>query len=69
MPKRPRKIQRTAMKTKSAPTKAVATDEALEQVLWDCLDEISFVETQKVEQRIIADPNRPEIVARAQVNG
>jgi hypothetical protein len=57
------------MKTKSAPTKAVATDEALEQVLWDCLDEISFVETQKVEQRIIADPNRPEIVARAQVNG
>ena len=57
------------MKTKNAPSKAVATDEAHEQMLWDCLAEIPFVEMQKVEQRLIADPNRPEIVARAQING
>jgi len=41
-----------------------ATDEAAEQVLWDCLAEIPFVKVQKVEQRIITDPGRPEIVAR-----
>jgi hypothetical protein len=57
------------MKTKHASSKAVATDEAHEQVLWDCLSEIPFVEMQKVEQRIIADPSRPEIVARAHING
>jgi len=57
------------MKTKNAPAKAVATDEAIEQVLWDCLAEIPFVEKQKVEQRLIADPSRPEIVARAHIGG
>ncbi len=41
-----------------------ATDEAAEQVLWDCLAEIPFVKVQKVEQRIISDPGRPEIIAR-----
>ena len=69
MPKRPRTKHRTPMKTKHAPSKALATDEAHEQVLWDCLSEIPFVEMQKVEQRIIADPSRPEIVARARING
>jgi len=32
------------MKTRIAPNKVVATDEAIEQVLWDCLSEIPFVE-------------------------
>lgn len=57
------------MKTRNAPAKNVATDEAAEQLLWDCLDEIPFIERQKVEQRIIADPTRPEIVARVRING
>src|SRR6266702_4459201 len=37
-----------------------ATDEAAEQVLWDCLAEIPFVKVQKVEQRIISDPGRSQ---------
>jgi hypothetical protein len=57
------------MKAKNAPVKAVATDETIEQMLWDCLAEASFIETQKVEQRVIADPNRPEIVARVRIGG
>jgi len=52
------------MKTKKALTKDLATDEAVEQMLWDCLAEIPFVEVLKVEQRAIADPARPEIVGR-----
>lgn len=57
------------MKTKNALVKAVATDETIEQMLWDCLAEAPFIETQKVEQRVIADPNRPEIVARVRIGG
>jgi hypothetical protein len=57
------------MKTKNAPVKAVATDETIEQTLWDCLAEAPFIETQKVEQRVIADPTRPEIVARVRIGG
>src|SRR5207247_1425056 len=69
MPKRHQTEPRRTMKTKNAPAKAVATDEAIEQVLWDCLAEIPFVEKQKVEQRLIADPSRPEIVGRAHIGG
>src|SRR5215510_5510413 len=57
------------IKMKNAPVKAVATDEAIEQMLWDCLAEVSFIETKRVEQRVIADPNRPEIVARLTIGG
>jgi len=44
-----------------------ATDERAEQILWDCLKEIPFVQILKVEQRIIPDPDKPEIVARIKV--
>ncbi len=57
------------MKTKKAQPKDVATDEAIEQILCECLTEIPFVEVDKVEQRVIADPARPEIVARIRVRG
>ncbi len=69
MPNAPRKKFRTIMKTRIAPNKVVATDEAIEQVLWDCLSEIPFVEVPKVEQRLLADPSRPEIVARVRIGG
>jgi hypothetical protein len=52
------------MKTKKEKTELTATDEAAEQLLWDCLSEIPFVQIQKVEQRIIPDRGKPEIVAR-----
>src|SRR5439155_8168483 len=54
----------TTKKTKSHP---VATDEMAEQLVWDCLKEIPFVQILKVEQRIILDPGKPEIVARIKV--
>jgi hypothetical protein len=57
------------MKSKNAPAKAVATDETIEQLLWDCLAEIPFIESKKVEQRILAEPGRPEILARLQIGG
>ena len=57
------------MKMKNALVKAVATDETIEQMLWDCLAEAPFIENHKVEQRLIADPNRPEIVARVRIGG
>jgi len=44
-----------------------ATDERAEQLLWNCLKEIPFVQTLKVEQRIVSDPGKPEIVARIKV--
>jgi hypothetical protein len=63
------RIEPNDMKTKNALVKAVATDETIEQMLWDCLAEAPFIETQKVEQRVIANPNRPEIVARVRIGG
>jgi hypothetical protein len=45
----------------------VATDEAAEQLLWDCLKEVPFLQVIKVEQRLIPAPGRPEIVARVKV--
>ena len=57
------------MKTSNAPSRVVATDEAIEQVLWNCLSEIPFIEMPKVEQRLLADPSRPEIVARVRIGG
>src|SRR5206468_9873660 len=55
------------MKTKKIKPPQTATDEAAEQLLWDCLKEIPFVQIIKIEQRIIADPGKPEIVARIKV--
>lgn len=57
------------MKPKPAPVKNIATDEATEQLLWDCLDEIPFIEHKQVEQRLLAHPGRPEIVARLRIGG
>ncbi len=54
---------------KKAKPQATATDEAAEQLLWDCLAEIPFIQSQKVEQQIIRNPGRPEIVARVQTPG
>jgi hypothetical protein len=56
------------MKQNSSPTKVAATDEAAEELLWDCLKEIPFVQINKVEQRIIPERGRPEIVARIKIN-
>src|SRR5438270_12362886 len=53
--------------TKKINTPDVATDESTEQLLWDCLKEIPFVQILKVEQRIIPDAGRPEIVARIKI--
>jgi hypothetical protein len=44
-----------------------ATDEAAEQLLWDCLKEVPFLQVSKVEQRLIPAPGRPEIVARVKI--
>lgn len=41
----------------------MATDEAADQLLWDCLAEIPFLQTQKVEQRILREAGRPDIMA------
>src|SRR5213596_2914380 len=55
------------MTTKKTNSHEVATDETIEQLLWDCLKEIPFVQIPKVEQRIIRDPGKPEIVARVKL--
>jgi hypothetical protein len=48
-------------------TAVAATDEAAEQLLWDCLKEVPFLQVSKVEQRLIPAPGRPEIVARVKI--
>lgn len=55
------------MKRNKKKSKVVATDEASEQLLWDCLKEVPFLQVSKVEQRLIPEPGRPEIVARIKV--
>jgi hypothetical protein len=55
------------MITKKTSSQQTATDERAEQLLWDALKEIPFVQILKVEQRIISDPGKPEIVARIKV--
>src|SRR5260221_4027078 len=55
------------MINKKVNAQEIATDERAEQLLWNCLKEIPFVQVVKVEQRIIADPGKPEIVARIKV--
>jgi len=57
------------MKTRNAPVKEIATDEAVERLFWETLDEIPFIEHKQVEQRMFAHPGRPEIVARIRING
>ena len=65
----PNNVSQRTMKSRRITGRAVATDETVEQLLWDCLAEIPFVHMQKVEQRVIADVDRPEIVARVQIDG
>ena len=57
----------STMTTKQINSHQTATDERFEQLLWDCLKEIPFVQMLKVEQRIITDPGKPEIIARLKV--
>jgi hypothetical protein len=52
---------------KKTNSQQTATDERAEQLLWDALKEIPFLQVLKVEQRIISDPGKPEIVARIKV--
>lgn len=54
-------------RTKKNSPAVVATDEAAEQLLWDCLKEVPFLQVSKVEQRLIPVPGRPEIVARVKI--
>jgi len=56
-----------SMTSKKTGSNEVATDEAMEQLLWDSLKEIPFVKILKVEQRLISEPGKPEIVARIKV--
>ena len=51
------------------PERGIATDETTEELLWDCLGEIPFIEHKQVEQRLLAHPGRPEIVARVRIGG
>jgi hypothetical protein len=44
--------------------KLSATDENAEQLLWNCLNEVPFLRDSKVEQRLIAEPGKPELMAR-----
>jgi hypothetical protein len=55
------------MKTTKIVTTPVATDDAIEQLLWDCLTEVPFVQIIKVEQRVFADASRPEVIARVRI--
>ncbi|HZI75112.1 MAG TPA: hypothetical protein VFD73_14015, partial [Gemmatimonadales bacterium] len=48
-------------------TSPVPTDDAIEELLWDCLAEVPFLQIQKVEQRVFADATRPEIVGRIRI--
>lgn len=48
--------------------KMAATDEAAEQKLWDCLNEVPFLRGFKVEQRLINEPGKPEIVAKVKID-
>jgi len=70
MPKRKiSKRSKAAARTAKASVRQIATDEAVEQLLWECLAEIPFVEVHKVEQRLIVEPDRPEVAAHIQVRG
>ncbi|HKX63578.1 MAG TPA: type IV toxin-antitoxin system AbiEi family antitoxin [Verrucomicrobiae bacterium] len=55
------------MKTTNIVTKPVATDDAIEQLLWNCLAEVPFLQIVKVEQRVFADASRPEVIARVRI--
>src|SRR5690349_9462916 len=55
------------MKTTKIVTKPVATDDAIEQLLWNCLTEVPFIQIVKVEQRVFTDANRPEVIARIRI--
>ena len=55
------------MKTTSTMNKPVATDDAIEQLLWNCLAEVPFVQIVKVEQRVFTDASRPEVIARVRI--
>src|SRR5687768_7330924 len=53
------------IKKQRAP-KPKATDERAEEVLWECLNEVPFLQANrvKVEQRLIAEEGKPDVEAR-----
>src|SRR5688572_30646632 len=53
-------------KKKKSRTKVTATDERGEEALWECLNEVPFLQANrvKVEQRLIAEPGKPDVEAR-----
>jgi len=59
MPKRTKKHRVTR-------TKAKGTDERAEEILWECFNEVPFLQANrvKIEQRLIAEPGKPDVEAR-----
>ena len=57
MPKHKKNLRRTKVK---------ATDEHAEEVLWECLNEVPFLQANrvKVEQRLLAEEGKPDVEAR-----
>ena len=53
------------MKKQRAP-KPKATDERAEEILWECLNEVPFLQANrvKVEQRLLAEEGKPDLEAR-----
>ncbi len=51
---------------KNLRTKPKATDERAEEVLWECLNEVPFLQANrvKVEQRLLAEAGKPDLEAR-----
>lgn len=53
-------------KKKKLRTKVTATDERAEEALWECLNEVPFLQANrvKVEQRLIVEEGKPDVEAR-----
>src|SRR5262245_24947658 len=53
-------------KRKKLRTRAKATDERAEEILWECLNEVPFLQANrvKIEQRLIAEAGKPDVEAR-----
>ena len=53
-------------KKKNLRAKPKATDERAEEILWECLNEVPFLQANrvKVEQRLIAEDGKPDVEAR-----
>ncbi len=52
---------------KSRTTRTFATDETIEELLLNSLKEIPFVQVKHIEQRIVPQTGRPEIIAKIQI--